>query len=166
MNIKKLAISAAAGAVMLSAVTPMAFASWGGEGGWGHSRGGLSVSNSGDIRNVSVNLANTGLNSVSGGENNHHSRHHGHSSSNGGSIRTGNAEAVQLTDNVINTSSDCGCVNNKRSKTTVENSGDISNLSVNVANTGLNSVDGKGEILTGDAFAGQEVTNVINTSVN
>jgi hypothetical protein len=104
-----------------------------------------TVTNFGSVRNVSVNGANTGLNKSTGFFS---------------SVNTGSAAAFQNTSNVVQTTADCGCVagGNK----TVTNFGGITNLSVNVANTGANL---GGSIHTGGAVAGQVVTNVVNTSV-
>lgn len=104
------------------------------------------VTNHGDINNQSWSVANTGLNYAGG----HHS-----------SVRTGDAASVQFTANGISTSAD----SSRHSNTTVKNYGNVDNTSVSVANTGLNGAS-HGSVRTGDAFSGQGVVNVVNTSVN
>ncbi|HVZ67383.1 MAG TPA: hypothetical protein VG917_03905 [Patescibacteria group bacterium] len=138
MNFKKIAISAAAGAVMLAAAVPaMAYY---------HPMSGVSVMNTGSINNTSVNVANTGLNAASG-------KH--------ASVTTGSAVSLQETQNMINTSVD----SSKKGSVKVSNFGSINNTSVNGSNTGLNVAGYKGSVKTGGAVAGQGVTNVVNTSV-
>jgi hypothetical protein len=121
-----------------------------------------NVSNVGGIDNTSVNVANSGLNFVSAPK--VEVKHHDRGGSNGSSVSvtTGAAVAVQSTENQINTIAGCGCTTG--GNTNVGNSGSVDNLSVNVANTGLNMVSG-GSLGTGAATAGQDVFNVINTGV-
>jgi len=107
-----------------------------------------NVGNNGSIYNTSVNVANTGLN-LAGGRRS--------------SVTTGNAVALQDTYNGIGTVSNCGC--STVGNTTVGNNGSVRNLSVNVANTGLNGAFHRGTVNTGGAMAGQDVFNVINTGV-
>ena len=147
---KKLVITGAAAALMMVSAVP-AFASH-------HSShqslptSTTGVVNSGSINNTSVDVANTGLNYGSSS----HSRH-----STGG-VTTGNAVALQSTDNEINTVAGCGCSTTGNSATYVSNTGNVSNQSWNVANTGLN---GGSSVHTGNAAAGQDVYNAINTGV-
>jgi hypothetical protein len=149
MNIKKLLITGAAAALVFG----------GAAGTFASNNSGTSVSNRGSIHNVSVNVANTGLNLGTSSSNREHH-------SNGGSVTTGDATALQSTTNVISTSASCGCATSgehgNNAGTTVKNTGSVWNTSVNVANTGLNK---GGSVNTGGAGAAQDVTNVVNTSV-
>jgi len=162
MNIKKLVITGAAAALILGSGVA-AFANE----HHNNNNGGTSVRNTGSINNESWNVANTGLNYVGGSESNNEHHRRGHD--NGNSVTTGDAVASQSVWNEIDTTSNCGCSTSGRhgsnGGTSVRNSGDVNNLSVNVANTGANYVDGKTSLDTGNAAAGQDVTNIINTSV-
>ena len=126
------------------------------------------VSNYGGVNNTAVNVANTGANYTTGSlpvvlklD-----TKHGHGKNDPQqpvvSVTTGAAYASQTISNGINTVATCGC--STAGNTTVLNGGSVSNLSVNVANTGLNWTTG-GSVTTGAATAGQDVSNIINTSV-
>ena len=126
-----------------------------------------TVQNYGGVENTAVNVANTGANYTTGSLPVQAPKEkHGHGKKDPQqpvvSVTTGAAAAYQSIDNEINTSSTCGCA--AGGITTVQNNGGVDNLSVNVANSGLNWTTG-GSVTTGAATAGQDVTNVINTSV-
>lgn len=137
MTLKKLAVAGAAAALLMTSAMP-AFASH------------TTVTNHGNIDNNSWQVVNTGFNYASG-------RH--------SDVRTGNAVAFQSTDNEINTVAGCGCASGRHSSTTVTNSGDVNNTSVQVVNTGVNAT-GHGDVRTGNAVAGQDVYNVVGTGVS
>lgn len=155
MNFKKIAITAAAtGAILLSAMP--AFAN-----GW-HRSSGVSVRNSGEIESTVNTSANTGGNTVNGSRSHHH-----HST--GGLIVTGDAAASSDVLNQILTSSSCGCntdgEDHRGGSVSVRNSGDVESTVNTRANTGRNTVNGGGTVVTGDAGAGALVTNVVDTNV-
>jgi hypothetical protein len=166
MNLKKLIITGATAALVFGGATG-AFASFN-----YHPKPTpaplptTNVSNVGGIDNVSVNVANTGLNFVSAPKvttTQDKYKRGGDPKTSPLTVTTRAAVALQSTDNQINTgTSGCGCTTG--GNTSVSNGGSVSNLSVNVANTGLNWVSG-GSLTTGAATAGQSVSNVINTGV-
>ena len=171
MNIKKLLITGATAALVFGTAAG-AFAGYNNncERGCGPTPTPVPVSttkvtNNGGVDNTSVNVANTGLNSVTGSQQNNYRHHGGDSKTSSVTVTTGAASATQYTTNGINTTVvGCGCATTGISTTTVKNNGSVSNLSVNVANTGLNRVSGG--LSTGGATAGQGVSNVINTGVS
>ena len=167
MNFKKIAITAAAAGVMLSAALPAL----------AHSRRGgeleIKIENKDtDVTNRVLTVANTGFNQVNGGGNGglgslggggHHSR-------GGGSIDTGNALAYSDVLNGVNSNTVdlCECLSGRRGDVKVEiknQNTNVTNRVVTVANTGFNQVNGSGEIDTGRAEAGALVTNIVNTNV-
>lgn len=164
MNIKKIAITAAAAGMVLSAAVPALAWDRGGRG-----RGGdleLEIENEDtNVRNNVLTVSNTGFNEVEGG----HSRHHG--SSRGGSISTGNATSrSDVLNDVNNNNVDlCGCLSDRRGgdvEVEIENEDtDVTNNVLTVSNTGFNRVDGRGRIRTGNATATGVVTNYVNTNV-
>jgi len=106
------------------------------------------------VSNLVVTVANTGLNQVNGSSSRHHST--------AGSITTGDAGAVSLAGNVVNTT-----VSGGRHAPSVNNTATgVTNTVVTVANTGANQVNGGGSIGTGDAGAGAGSFNVVNTTVS
>jgi len=155
MNIKKIAITAAAAGVMLSAVTP-AFANH-----WNWNNGDVDIDIENDDTNVTNNVttqANTGFNQVVGW-----------GWFGGGSITTGNALAASEVDNTVNFNlvDLCGCLGDF-DDVDIDIDNDDTNVTNNVttqANTGFNQVIKKGTINTGNAVAGALVTNVVNTNV-
>lgn len=155
MSIKKIAATAAAGALMLGAAMP-AF-------GWFDN---LVIIKNEDtfVTNDVLTLANTGFNGIFAED------------VNGGSITTGNATAVSGVSNVVNTNvvDLCGCfdfddgdgalVFIKNENTNVDNN------VWTIANTGVNGIFASddvngGSIGTGNAVAAGVVTNVVNTNV-
>jgi len=176
MNIRKLLITGAA-AAMVFGVAAGAFAG-GGDNNCSKRNcptptpvpvSTVTVQNMGNVDNTSVSVANTGANFVSapqpaktGGDNGKHGKDNKVTPI---TVTTGEATANQTTTNGIGTTSaGCGCTTTGVSTTSVYNSGLVSNLSVNVANSGLNMVSG-GSLITGNASASQVVSNTINTSV-
>ncbi|MDP3987992.1 MAG: hypothetical protein Q8P80_02505 [Candidatus Levybacteria bacterium] len=166
MNFKKIAITAAAGALLLSAAMP-AFA---------HGRRSsdleIKIENKDTrVTNRVLTVANTGLNSVNGEENGESgSLGHGGSRGRGGSITTGDAWASSDVLNQVNTNTVdlCGCLSDRRGdvEVKIENEDtNVTNRVLTVANTGLNEVNGQGRIRTGNAGAEGVITNVVNTNV-
>lgn len=164
MNVKKIAAVGASAVMFLASATP-AFATWN-WWDWFHSEDTLMVHN--EDTDVTANVwtkANTGGNDVSGGE-----EHHGrwwwwnHDDEEGGSIETGNAEAVAGVSQAVNMTdiAGCGCFDD----VTVHN--DDTDVTANVrtkANTGWNTVDGSGMISTGNAGAASLVEQMVNVTV-
>lgn len=163
MNIKKIAITAAAAGMVLSAAVPAL--AWGGRHGRSSNDLELEIENENTtVRNNVLTLSNTGFNEVEGG----HSRHH--RSSGGGSINTGNAGATSDVLNQVNTNTVdlCGCLGDRRGDVEVEienEDTDVTNNVLTVSNTGFNEVNGRGRIRTGNAGATGLITNVVNTNV-
>lgn len=162
MNIKKIAITAAAAGMVLSAAVPaLAF------GRHGRSSNDLELeieNEDTNVRNNVLTVSNTGFNEVDGG------RSHHRGSSRGGSISTGNATSTSdVLNNVNNNNVDlCGCLGDRRGDVEVEienEDTDVTNNVLTVSNTGFNDVDGRGRIRTGDARATGIVTNYVNTNV-
>ena len=142
MNYKKIAITAAAAGVMLSAAMP-AFAS-------------ISIWNGAEVVNEILTAANTGGNLITGGV------------VSGGDIDSGNAAAGTEVTNVVNSNDvdswDCGC-----GDTDILNLAGVFNGVGTLANTGENTIAGGvvsgGDIDSGNAGAASVVTNVVNTNV-
>ena len=162
MNIKRIAITAAAAGMVLSAAVPAL--------AWrGYSRSSndleLEIENEDtNVRNNVLTVSNTGFNDVEGG------RSHHHRSSGGGSISTGNAGATSDVFNQVNTNTVdlCGCLGDRRGDVEVEienEDTDVTNNVLTVSNTGFNEVNGRGRIRTGNAGATGLVTNIVNTNV-
>lgn len=163
MNFKKIAITGAAAALMLASVVPaLAYE--------GHrSRGGdveLNIQNEDtNVRNRVLTVSNTGLNEVEGGNSRHHS---GGSTA---SINTGNAWSSSDVLNDVNSNDVdlCGCLSDRRGgdvEVDVENEDtNVSNRVLTVSNSGLNEIEGRGRIRTGNAGSESIVTNVVNTNV-
>lgn len=148
MNFKKLAVTAATGAVMLAAVAP-AFA-------WSDNV--LIVKNKAKVKNFTLTVANTGMNSINADDD-----------VEGGKIKTGNAEALASVSNTVNFNAvdTCGCED--ESFTLIKNKAKVKNVTLTVANSGMNrinadeEVDG-GRIRTGGAGSVSVVENNVNTN--
>lgn len=160
MNFKKIAVTGAAAALLLSSAIP-ALASNNHE----RNRGGveIEVDNHANVRNNVLTLSNTGFNAI-GGVN--YERHHNNS---GGSINTGDALAQTSVLNDVNyTNVDlCGCLASRhgsRVEIDVDNHANVTNNVATVANTGFNYA-GSGRIRTGDAGAVSLVQNLVNTTI-
>lgn len=162
MNVKKIAAVGASAVMFLASATP-AFATWD-WWDWFHSEDTLVVHN--EDTDVTANVwtkANTGGNEVTGGE------HHGwwwwhHGGEEGGSVETGNAQALAEVGQSVNLTdvAGCGCFDD----VTVHN--DDTDVLANVwtkANTGWNTVTGAGTIATGNAGAGSLVEQMVNVTV-
>lgn len=142
MDIKKIAIAGAAGALMLSAAMP-AFAS-------------TYIWNGAEVLNEIMTAANTGGNIIAG------------EAVVGGLIETGNATAGTQVANVVNSNDvdswDCECEGSY-----IENHALVGNFVATLANTGENTIIGGlvdgGEINSGNAGATSVVANVVNTNV-
>ena len=152
MNIKKIAITAAAAGVMLSAALP-AFAN-----GDGFLL--VKIKNWAKVKNVVVTTANTGGNDIHG------------KIVVGGDIDTGNADAGALVTNTVNSNlvDLCDCLDGDGAAIVkIKNGAKVKNVVITTANTGDNSIHGKvvvgGDINTGDAGAGALVDNVVNTNI-
>lgn len=162
MNFKKIAVSAAVAGTLLASALP-AFAG----GDWHRSNRGVSVEIKNDdttVNNRVLTVSNTGLNEVNGGEG--YSRYR----RSVGSIKTGDAWASSDVYNQVNTSTVdlCGCLSDRRGgvKVKIKNDDtDVNNRVLTVSNTGLNVVNGRGSIDTGDAGAESVVANVVNTNM-
>jgi len=172
MNYKKLIITAAAAALVFGGAAG-AFA----HGNKNHNPAPtpvpvstVVVTNNRGVDNTSVNVANTGANFVTAPkvtpapESGHNKKGDKGTQVPSVTVTTGAASASQYTTNSIDTSAGCGCTTTGVSTTYVTNNGSVSNLSVNVANSGLNMVSG-GSLTTRAASASQVVSNTINTSV-
>src|SRR3989344_4423979 len=155
MNIKRIAITAAAAGMMLSTAVP-AFANH-----WNWNNGDVDIEIDNEDTNVTNDLttqANTGFNKVVGW---------GWFGS--GSITTGNALATSEVGNVVNSNlvDLCGCLGDF-DDVDIDIDNDDTNVTNNLttqANTGFNMVLKKGTINTGGAGAGAFVSNVVNTNV-
>src|SRR3989344_4585462 len=152
MNYKKIAITAAAGALMLGAAMP-ALAD---DGGFLL----VKIKNWAKVKNVVVTTANTGGNDIHG------------KIVVGGDIDTGNADAGALVTNTVNSNlvDLCDCLDGDGAAIVkIKNGAKVKNVVITTANTGDNSIHGKvvvgGDIDTGEAGAGALVTNVVNTNV-
>jgi len=97
--------------------------------------------NYGTVHNLTVTVANSGLN-FTGGSNSH--------------VRTGNAGAVSNTATVANTNFGRGSAYNNAA---------VDNTTVTVANSGLNFTGG-GRVSTGGAYAESNTLSVVNTNVS
>ncbi len=146
---KKLAIAGASTALLLATIVP-AFADDGSS---------VRIRNRANVRNLTVTVANTGLNRIGSGDD-----------VEGGRIRTGDATAYgTVRNNVNDTTVDlCGC--SDESSVKVKNKARVRNFTVTVANTGLNNIGARddvegGRIRTGGAYADSLVENVVNTTV-
>ena len=145
MNFKKLAVTGATAALLLSSAIP-AFAS-------------TYIWNGADVINEVLTAANTGGNLIVSEDDD----------VNGGLINSGNAGSATLVSNVVNTNDvdswDCEC-----NGSYIENYAFVGNLVGTLANTGENTiaadddVDG-GEINSGNASAASVISNVVNTNV-
>jgi hypothetical protein len=122
--IKKLIVTGAAAGLLLVSATA-AFA----------------TTNTAHVNNLSVAVANSGLNFTGG----NHSK-----------VNTGHATATTNTITVANTDIGRGSSTNKAT---------VNNTSVAVANSGLNFTKG-GSVKTGDAGAQSNTLNVVNTNVS
>jgi len=158
MNIKRIAVSAAAAGVMLSAAMP-AFA---GHVFWHPSNSDgdalVKIKNWAYVKNVVTTKADTGDNKVIGG---------GHSFFGGPDINTGAALAGAEVTNVVNTNTVdlCECLGDFDDITVkIKNIAVVKNYVYTKADTGDNFVWGNGDITTGAATAGSIVTNVVNTN--
>lgn len=162
MNFKKLAVTGAAAALLLSSVVP-AFA----YGGHHHNGVDIDVENHARVTNNVLTLANTGFNEVSNNDSldsfseEDHRDHH-----RGGSITTGNAWAGASVVNDVNfTQVDlCGCRDLGKVEIDVDNNAHVNNNVLTVANSGFNYVD-SGRIRTGNAGAEASVVNFVNTTI-
>lgn len=161
MNFKKLAITAVAGALMLSSTIP-AFAS-------DHHRSPspevkTTINSWADLDTDIVTVAKTGDNEISG-QNSHH-----HRTTIGGAIYTGVADSyseVSLNVNPTSVSTSCDCLPKKGEVTTcIGNGADVDTDVVTVAKTGDNEIsNGGGTITSGNALAGSIVTGTVNSTV-
>jgi len=164
MNFKKIAITAAAAGVMLASAMP-AFAHH-----WSSDDLDLDIDNDAWVTNRVLTVANTGFNQVNGGGYDDgwvdgESLGGGH---HGGVIFTGNATAVGVVSNDVNTNiiDLCGCLGDFDDvDIDIDNDAHVTNGVLTVANTGFNQVNGGGFIGTGDAGAMSAVENVVNTNV-
>lgn len=154
MNIKRIAISAAAGGMMLSAALPaLAF-------GNNHSNrdrsGELEINNRARVTNNTNTVANTGLNAVTG-------KSSRYSFTRGGSIETGNATAKSDVFNDVNNNAvdACDC----KGDVEINNRAKVRNNTNTLANSGANYVSKRGRISTGNASATGVVTNYVNTNI-
>ena len=155
MNFKKIAITAAAAGVMLASAMPAL--------AWHWSNDDLNIKIKNKNTNVTNNVttqANTGLNSIGGGW-----------WGSGATINTGNAGATSVVTNDVNTNvvDLCGCLGlGDFDDVTVDIENKDTNVNNNVttqANTGLNTIQKKGTINTGNAGATGVVTNFVNTNI-
>jgi len=153
MNFKKIAITAAAAGVMLSAAMP-ALAN--GDGGFLL----VKIKNWAKVKNIVITTANTGGNDIHG------------KIVVGGDIDTGDAFAGADVSNTVNTNlvDLCDCLDGDGAAIVkIKNGAKVKNVVITTANTGDNSIHGKvvvgGDIDTGEAGAGALVTNVVNTNV-
>ena len=153
MNFKKLAITGASAALLLTSVVP-AFA----QGGPG-----LRIRNWANVSNNVDTTANTGYNKIKADED-----------VRGGRIRTGHAAAVSSVSNDVNFNAVdlCGCLGDfDYAPLKIRNGAKVNNYVDTTANTGYNritsyddDVEG-GRIRTGGAGATGVVNNVVNTNV-
>ncbi len=152
--IKKLAISAASAAAMLSLTTP-AFAA----NIPSLSVNKITIKNQAQVANQVSTSSNTGGNSINGKV-----------LVSNGVILTGNALGQSQVDNQVNTNSvnSCSCLGPQA--ISVSNSANVVNHVSTTANTGGNSINAGlavqgGAISSGDAGASSAVSNVVNTNL-
>lgn len=157
MNFKKIAVTAAAAGVMLSAAIP-AFAN--GDGDFLL----VKIKNWAYVKNDVDTTANTGFNAILAGDD-----------VKGGKIKTGNAEALSVVSNMVNTNvvDLCECLDGEDDSAAIikiKNGAKVKNYVDTTANTGFNLIGAEddvkgGRIRTGDAGAGALVENVVNSNI-
>ncbi len=119
--------------------------------------GSTYIDNHAFVGNLTLTVANTGVNKVSG------------KYVSGGALTTGAARATsEVTTQANYTNIQCNtCFGGSRE--TIKNSGTVLNLTGSLANTGINKVSGKcvggSALTTGAATAGSYVTSVVNTNI-
>ena len=154
MNFKKLAVTGATAALLLSSAIP-AFA---------HSDDlTLRIRNWANVNNNVDTTANTGYNRIRAHDDDVR----------GGRIRTGNADAASLVTNNVNRNlvDLCGCLGDFDDATIrIRNGARVNNNVDTTANTGYNRIKADddvrgGRIITGGAGAAGVVDNVVNTNV-
>lgn len=156
MNVKKLLATGASAALLLAAAMP-AFAN----GGW-------LIENSSHLTNNLATTANSGYNEIKSW----------HDDVEGGKIKTGDAFAGLLLENIVNTNevSLCGCDGEESlgiqsgGSRLIKNSSHLTNNIETLANSGYNKIKAKddvegGRISTGGADAEAAVSNVVNTNM-
>ncbi len=152
MNFKKLAITGATAALLLSSAVP-AFAD---------DTLYLKIKNWAYVKNDVDTKANTGFNAILAGDD-----------VKGGKIKTGSATAVSGVLNVVNSNSVdlCNCLDEFDDATIrIRNGAKVKNYVYTLANTGFNAIIAEddvkgGRISTGNAGATGIVENVVNTNV-
>lgn len=162
MNFKKIAITAAAGAIMLGAAVP-AFANGDCEWPWWcGSDLDLDIDNDAHVTNNVDTTANTGFNYI-GGEYDEVVVD--------GLIDTGNASALSVVWNDVNTNivDLCDCLGDFHDvDIDIDNDAHVENNVNTTANTGFNGIGGVvvgGTIDTGNADSAGVVSNFVNTNV-
>ena len=157
MNFKKLAITGAAAALLLSSAVPAFASHW-----WSDDDLNLRIRNWAYVKNDVDTNANTGFNAILAGDD-----------VKGGKIRTGNAGATSIVTNDVNSNfvDLCGCLGDFDDATIkIKNGAKVKNYVDTSANTGFNAIGAEddvkgGRILTGNAGATGVVENVVNTNV-
>lgn len=170
MNFKKMAITALAGAVMLSSAMPVFASNRNDNRNSQDPKTTITVKNGASVGTNVVTVAKTGGNTISGGSNNSFSLFgHNDNKTSGGTIGTGAAvSGANVSTNVNPTVVDvsCGCLPKKGTLSVSVNSGaDVSTNVVTVAKTGGNSTSNGGTIGSGNATAGSVVTGTVNSTV-
>lgn len=158
MNFKKLAVTGATAALLLSSAVPAFATHW-----WSDDDLSLRIRNRAYVKNDVDTTANTGYNKIKA-----------YDDVEGGRIRTGDAWASSAVLNDVNTNivDLCGCLGDFDDATIkIKNGAKVKNYVDTTANTGYNKirsydddVEG-GKINTGGAGAEGYVSNVVNTNV-
>lgn len=149
MNFKKMAIAAAAGALLLGSSMP-AFAN--------NFDNVLMIKNKADVRNFTLIRANTGGNVINAGDD-----------VECGLITSGEAMAAADVASQVNTNMVDSYTGDDDSRVSIKNDAKVRNITIALANTGDNEINASedvdgGHITTGVAMSSGIVTNVVNTN--